>query len=74
MAQLPIVLAISASPLTQAELAGRLGISLVAFSRKIHGTMRLNIDEVYRIMNWLKLPIEEIPAFFPPEIYGGPHA
>lgn len=71
MKSLPIVVAISASPLTQAEIAGRLGISLVAFSKKIHGTMRLNIDEVYRIMKLLKLPIEEIPAFFPPDIYGG---
>lgn len=74
MQRLPIVLAISASGHTQAEIAGRLGVSLVAFSKKMHGKMRLNLDEVYTIMTVLKLPIEEIPAFFPPEIYGGTHA
>lgn len=74
MQQLPIVQAISGSNLTQAEIASKLGISTVALSKKLHGKMRLNLDEVFYILRLLKLPIEEIPAFFPPEIYGGIYA
>lgn len=49
----------------QSEVAEKIGISPVAFSRRMNGKYPFSLDEVYKLLELLKLPSSEIHTYFP---------
>ena len=50
------------------DLADWLGMTESQLSKKLNGVNPLRLEEVYGIMDFLELPLSELPQYFPRKV------
>jgi hypothetical protein len=49
------------------DLAGHLGVEPMTVSQRMVGRTPWKLDEVYKVMDYLEIPKDQIYDYFPPE-------